>query len=175
MNACDSWCYCSSWMPVSLGPPLLTWVSLRSIGCSLALSYCYYRSNTGYCSISRQADSNWRYKWQRSNKRRYVNLLNITHIMLLRVILLSALVEAVHQSINQSINQSIDQSINQYVKCPGGQLGPNRQKVQLSEVIQSKFASYMQAFPKEITTCIWFTQRHKVCNSTTVLQEVQML
>ncbi len=95
--------------------------------------------------------------------------------MLLRVILLSALVEAVHQSINQSINQSIDQSINQYVKCPGGQLGPNRQKVQLSEVIQSKFASYMQAFPKEITTCIWFTQRHKVCNSTTVLQEVQML
>ena len=111
MNACDSWCYCSSWMPISLGPPLLTWVSLRSIGCSLALSYCYYRSNTGYCSISRQADSNWRYKWQRSNKRRYVNLLNITHIMLLRVILLSALVEAVHQSINQSINRSINQSI----------------------------------------------------------------
>jgi len=31
-----------------------------------------------------------------------------------------------------------------------------------------------KAFPKE-TTCIWFTQRHKVCNSTTVLQEVQML
>jgi len=66
MNACDSWCDCSSWMPASLGPLLLTWVSLRSIGCSLALSYCYYRSNTGYCSISRQADSNLRYKWQRS-------------------------------------------------------------------------------------------------------------
>ena len=29
-------------------------------------------------------------------------------------------------------------------------------------------------FPKETTTCIWFTQRSKVCNSTTVLQEVQI-
>ena len=79
-NAYNSWCDCSSWMPVSLGPLLLTWVSLRSIGCSLVLSYCYYRSNTGYCSISRQADSNLRYKWQRSNEQRsrYVKLKHVT-------------------------------------------------------------------------------------------------
>ena len=32
-----------------------------------------------------------------------------------------------------------------------------------------------KAFPKDTTTCIWFTQSYKVCNSTTVLQEVQML
>ena len=32
-----------------------------------------------------------------------------------------------------------------------------------------------KAFPKETTTCIWFTQSCKVCNSTTVLQEGQML
>ncbi len=28
-----------------------------------------------------------------------------------------------------------------------------------------------KAFPKEITTCIWFTQSHKICNGATVLQE----
>ncbi len=38
--------------------------------------------------------------------------------------------ESSHQSVNQSIYW-----------CPGGQLGPDRQKVQFSEAIQSKFAS----------------------------------
>ena len=32
-----------------------------------------------------------------------------------------------------------------------------------------------KAFPKETTPCIWSTHSLKVCNSTTVLQEVQML
>ena len=32
-----------------------------------------------------------------------------------------------------------------------------------------------KAFPKETTTCIWFTQSHEVCNGTTVLQEVETL
>ena len=59
--------------------------------------------------------------------------------------------------------------------CPGGQLGPNRQEVQFSEFIDTTFASYMQSIPKETTTSIWFTQSYKVCNSTTMLQEVQML
>ncbi len=90
MYVYDSWCDCSSWTRVSLGPLLLTWVSLRSIGCSLVLSYCYYRSNTGYCSISRQADSNLRYKWQRSNEQRYVRLKHVTWAMLLRLITLTA-------------------------------------------------------------------------------------
>jgi len=43
-----------------------------------------------------------------------------------------------HQSINQSIN---------VLKCPGRQLGPNRQEVQFSESIQTRFASYMQSIP----------------------------
>ncbi len=32
-----------------------------------------------------------------------------------------------------------------------------------------------KAFPKESTTCIWFIQGHKVCNSRTRLQTVPML
>ncbi len=49
-------------------------------------------------------------------------------------------------SINQSIHQSINQSINIFYVL-GGQLGPNRQEVQFSEFIQTRFASYMQSIP----------------------------
>jgi hypothetical protein len=38
-------------------------------------------------------------------------------------------------------------AINQYVKCPGGQLRPNRQLMLFSRFIQSIFASYMQNVP----------------------------
>lgn len=37
--------------------------------------------------------------------------------------------------------------IHQYVKCPGGQLGPNKQEVQFGELIQTRFVSYMQSMP----------------------------
>ncbi len=42
---------------------------------------------------------------------------------------------------------TINQSINQYIQSPGGQLGPNRQEIQFSEFIQTRFASYMQSIP----------------------------
>ncbi|DBA79680.1 TPA: hypothetical protein ACH3X1_008354 [Trebouxia sp. C0004] len=31
-----------------------------------------------------------------------------------------------------------------------------------------------KAFPKETATCIWFTQCHKVCNSTAMVTDVHM-
>ena len=64
---------------------------------------------------------------------------------------------------------TISQSINIF-NVLGGQLGPNRQEVQS---YRQDLLPTCKAFPKETTTCIWFTQSHKVCNSTTVLQEVQ--
>ena len=39
-----------------------------------------------------------------------------------------------------------NQSINIF-NVLGGQLGPNRQEVQFSELIQTRFASYMQSIP----------------------------
>ena len=42
---------------------------------------------------------------------------------------------------------AFNQSINQGIQCPGGQLGPNRQEVQFSEFIQTRFVSYMQSIP----------------------------
>ena len=52
--------------------------------------------------------------------------------------------------INQSIYQSIDQSID--YECPGGQLGPNRQKVQFSE--------YTITVAKHLKQCVYC--RHRV-------------
>ena len=49
--------------------------------------------------------------------------------------------------------------------------GPHTQEVQISEFIQTRFAA-CKSFPDETITCVWFTQSHKVCNGTTVLQEV---
>ena len=56
--------------------------------------------------------------------------------------------------------------------CPG-QLRPNRQELQFSEFIETRFASYMQSIPSGDYHMHLFTQSYKVC--TTVLQEVQML
>ena len=42
-------------------------------------------------------------------------------------------------------------------------------------IIQSINIFNVHSLRKETTTCIWFTQSYKVCNGTTVMQEVQML
>ena len=41
--------------------------------------------------------------------------------------------------------------------------------------LNSYIQDLLPTFPKETTICIWFTQSLTVCNSTTVLQEAQML
>ena len=69
--------------------------------------------------------------------------------------------------------------INQLIHVLGGQLVPNRQELQFSEFIETRFASFMQSIPYHMHYMHYhmhlFTQSYKVCNSTTVLQEVQML
>ena len=57
----------------------------------------------------------------------------------------------------------------------GGNWDPTDKKFSSVNSYRQDLLPTCKAFPKETTTCIWFTQSHKVCNSTTVLQEVQML
>ena len=71
-----------------------------------------------------------------------------------------------------SINFWLCQSINQ---STFNVLGANRQKFSsLSSYRQNLFPT-CKTFPKETTTCIWFTQRPEVCNSATILEKVHML
>ncbi len=73
-----------------------------------------------------------------------------------------------HQYINQY--QSI------YVfNVLGGNWDPTDKKFSSVNSYRQDLLPTCKAFPKDTTTCIWFTQGHKVCNSTTVLQKVQML
>ncbi len=69
---------------------------------------------------------------------------------------------------------SINQSINIF-NVLGGNWDPTDKKFSSVNSYRQDLHPTCKAFPKETTTCIWFTQNHKVCNSTTVLQEVQML
>jgi len=57
----------------------------------------------------------------------------------------------------------------------GGNWDPTDKKFSSVNSYRQDLLPTCKAFPKETTTCIWFTQNHKVCNSTTVLQDVQML
>ncbi len=57
----------------------------------------------------------------------------------------------------------------------GGNWDPTDKKFSSVNSYRQDLLLTCKAFPKETTTCIWFTQSHKVCNGTTVLQEVQML
>ena len=58
----------------------------------------------------------------------------------------SPVAESCHKVLVMDLSNS--QSINQYVvNVLGRQLGPNRQEVQFSEFIQTRFASYMQSIP----------------------------
>ncbi len=70
--------------------------------------------------------------------------------------------------------QSINQSINMF-NVLGGNWDPTDMKVSSVNSYRQDLLPTCKAFHKETTTCIWFAQNHKVCNSTTVLQEVQML
>ncbi len=67
-----------------------------------------------------------------------------------------------------------NQSINIFIVL-GGNWDPTDKKFSSVNSYRQDLLPTCKAFPKETTTCIWFTQSHKVCNSTTVLQEVQML
>ncbi len=68
----------------------------------------------------------------------------------------------------------INHSINIFL---GGNWDPTYKNKKFSSVnsYSQNLLPTCKAFPKKTTRCIWFTQRHKVCNGTTVLQEVQML
>ena len=59
-----------------------------------------------------------------------------------------------------------NQSINIF-KCPGY---PTDKKFSSVNSHRQDLLPTCKAFPKETTTCIWFTQSHKVCNSTTVTE-----
>ncbi len=71
-----------------------------------------------------------------------------------------------HANINQSIN---------IFNVLGGNWDPTDKKCSSVNSYRQDLLPTCKAFPKETATCIWFTQNHKVCNSTTVLQDVQML
>ena len=64
-----------------------------------------------------------------------------------------------------------------YSWCLGGQLRPHKQQIQFSEFTQSNLLPTCKAVPKRTTTCtaLCFTQYKRVCNSTRMMQEVQML
>jgi len=67
-------------------------------------------------------------------------------------------------------------SINQYIfNVLGDNWDPTDKKCSSVNSHRQDLLPTSTAFPEETATCIWFTQSHKVCNSTTVLQEVQML
>ncbi len=53
----------------------------------------------------------------------------------------------------------------------GGNWDPTDKKFSSVNLYRQNLLPTCKAFPKETTTCIWFTQSHKVCNGTTVLQE----
>ena len=57
----------------------------------------------------------------------------------------------------------------------GDNWDPTGQEIQLIKFIHTNLLASCKAFLKKKTTCIWFTQGHKECNNTKVLQEVQML
>jgi len=67
-----------------------------------------------------------------------------------------------------------NQSINIF-NVLGGNWDPTDKKFSSVNSYRQDLLPTCKAFPKKTTTCIWFRQSHKVCNSTTVLQEVQML
>ncbi len=71
-------------------------------------------------------------------------------------------------------SSNLFQSINIF-NFLGGNWDPTDKKFSSVNSYRQDLLPTCKAFPKETTTCIWFTQSHKVCNSTTVLQEVQML
>jgi hypothetical protein len=66
--------------------------------------------------------------------------------------------------------QSINQSINVF-NVLGGNWDPTDKKFSSVTSYRQDLLPTCKAFPKKTTTCIWFTQSHKVCNGTTVLQE----
>ncbi len=69
---------------------------------------------------------------------------------------------------------SLNQSINIF-NVLGGNWDPTDKKFSSLNSYRQHLLPTCKALPKETTTCIWFTQIYTVCNSTTVLQEVQML
>ncbi len=54
----------------------------------------------------------------------------------------------------------------------GGPKDPKDKKFSSVNSYRQDLPPTRKAFTKETTACIWFTQSHKVCNGTTVLQEV---
>ena len=60
-------------------------------------------------------------------------------------------------------------------QCPGDLLGANRPEFSSMHSYRQQVFHTCKTFPKESTTCIRFIQRHKVCNSATVLKMVHTL
>ncbi len=88
------------------------------------------------------------------------------HGCLLQLVITPATLQPLTQSINQSIN---------IFNVLGGNWDLTDKKFSSVNSYRQDLLPTCKSFPKETTTCIWFTQNHKICNSTTVLQEVQML
>ncbi len=69
--------------------------------------------------------------------------------------------------------------VNQYINVLGGNWDPTDKLFSSVNLYSHNLlpTCTCEAFPNETTTCIWFwiTERRKVCNSTTVLHEIQML
>ncbi len=89
-----------------------------------------------------------------------------------RAVLLCMLCSSCSPSTN--FRATINQSINQSIYVLGGNWDPTDKKFSSVNSYRQDLLPTCKTFPKETTTCIWFTQNHKVCNSTTVLQELQM-
>ena len=90
------------------------------------------------------------------------------------------LLPAFFPPINQStyLPPFFNQSANHiYLKlrAPGGNWDPTDKKCTSVPPYRQKLPPAWKAFPQVTTACICFTQSQNVCNSTPVLQEVQML
>jgi len=70
----------------------------------------------------------------------------------------------------KTAGQNIIQSINIF-NVLRGHWDPTDKKFSSVNSYRQDLLPTCKAFPKETTTCIWFTKHHKVCNSTTVLQD----
>ena len=55
---------------------------------------------------------------------------------------------------------TINQSINKDIECPGGSWDPTDKKFSSMNSYRQNLLPTCKAFPKETTTCIWFTQGH---------------
>ncbi len=67
-----------------------------------------------------------------------------------------------------------NQSINIF-NVQGGNWDPTDKKFSSVNSYRQDLLPTCKAFPKETTSCIWFTQNHKVCNTVLVLMFLDLI